>query len=212
MATNRVIDGLVRDLEPVRTVGSGRPWLLLWLMLAWMVVLGLTVATGSFRAGVAEQLTGSWRLALECGLGSALGVVSMGAALGLGIPGGLQPRPALAAVGILVGGWLLLCVVGLFWPALPPTMLGKRPHCSLETFLFAALPLLLALGMVRRRIFLRPGLGGLLLGVAAGSIPALVMQWACMYGAQHALVHHLGPAALVALAGAVLGVRLLPRP
>ena len=52
---------------------------------------------------------------------------------------------------------------------------------------------------------------GLCLGVAAGSVPALVMQWACMYEPAHALMHHLGPAALVALAGAVLGPRLLPR-
>ena len=50
---------------------------------------------------------------------------------------------------------------------------------------------------------------GALLGLAAGSLPALMMQIACMYSPEHILAFHIGPALAVAGAGAALGAWLM---
>ncbi|MBW2244544.1 MAG: DUF1109 family protein, partial [Deltaproteobacteria bacterium] len=77
--------------------------------------------------------------------------------------------------------------------------------------LFSLVPLGAGFWALRRRAVLNRRLAGFCLGAAAGSLPALVMQWACMYDPAHAFMAHLGPGALVAIAGALLGPRLLPR-
>ena len=46
---------------------------------------------------------------------------------------------------------------------------------------------------------------------AAGALPALMMNFACMYAPAHTLFLHLGPVLLVMGAGAWLGWRALPR-
>ena len=48
-------------------------------------------------------------------------------------------------------------------------------------------------------------------GAAAGAIPGLIMQFACMYVPSHILAFHVGPIAVLALLGAVLGPLLLRR-
>lgn len=206
----RLIDELAADLEPVRrSVRSGSACLG-WLVAGWAVVAALTWLTGPFRPGAGEQLLMAPRFALESGMALAAGVFAVGGAFALGTPGhrhGLLVRIAM----LLVGGWLALLVLGLWTPPLAPSMLGKRSLCDLQTLLFALGPLALGFWALRRRAVLDRRLAGLCLGVAAGSLPALIMQWACMYDPAHALMHHLGPAAVVALAGAVLAPRLLPR-
>jgi len=50
---------------------------------------------------------------------------------------------------------------------------------------------------------------GALLGAAAGAIPGLVMQFACMYEPTHILAYHLAPVGLLTLLGAAIAPRLL---
>jgi len=52
---------------------------------------------------------------------------------------------------------------------------------------------------------------GAVLGAAAGAIPGLLMQLACMYLPEHALTHHVAPVAALAALGAVLGPLVLRR-
>ena len=88
-------------------------------------------------------------------------------------------------------------------------MLGKRPHCFAETLLYSAPPVIAGLWLLKRRYVLRGARAGALLGLAAGSLPALMMQIACMYSPEHILAFHIGPALAVAGAGAVLGAWLM---
>jgi hypothetical protein len=96
--------------------------------------------------------------------------------------------------------------------------LGSSPQFLLENLLGLLSGTLLAAVGFRLCI---PGSGGPLrspwilvvplacLGAAAGALPGLMMQLACMYEASHTLAFHLGPIGLLALVGALLGRRLL---
>ncbi len=206
----RLVDELAAQLEPVRRPAPPALVLGVWLAAGWAVVLLLTWLTGPFRPGAGEQLLGVPRFAFECLLGLGVGVAAASGSFALGTPG----RPAAASLragAALAAAWIGLLGVGLLWPALSPSSVGARAFCDLQTALFAMPPLGLGLWALRRRATLDRRRAGLWLGLAAGSLPALVMQWACMYDPGHALVFHLGPVALVAVAGLLLAPRLLPR-
>ncbi len=47
--------------------------------------------------------------------------------------------------------------------------------------------------------------------MAAAAVPALMMQWACVYAPDHILIHHLLPVLAVGAAGALAARLLLPR-
>lgn len=205
-----LIDELSTDLEPVRRPASTGVASGVWLVLAWGIVLVLAAITGPFRPGFGEQLLSAPRFALESALALGLVGVAVAGAFALGTPGE-NSRHLVRALLVLAGGWVGLLAIGLVAPALPPSSLGMRPVCNLQTLLFALLPFGVGVWALRRRAVLNRRLAGLCLGVAAGSLPALVMQWACMYDPAHALLFHLGPGALVAVAGAMLGPRFLPR-
>lgn len=90
-------------------------------------------------------------------------------------------------------------------------MLGKREFCAYETFLYGTPPMLAGLLILRSRAsFNRVWTGGLI-GAAAGAVPGLLMQLACMYVPEHILVFHLGPAVVLAAVGAALGPLILRR-
>ena len=90
-------------------------------------------------------------------------------------------------------------------------MLGKREHCYYETLLLSSVPFALGLVVARRRMPLERASVGLLVGVASAAVPALMMQWACMYDPAHILGHHLLPLAFVGAAGALAGWAVLAR-
>jgi hypothetical protein len=204
------IDELVADLAPVTPPPPLGRAAGLWLLLSWVWVAALTLATGDLRPDAADQLTGAPRFLLECLFGLGVGVAAIVGAVRLGIPGA-PVRRALVAAGGLAALWIGCLLVGLVDPALPASMAGKRPHCAIEAWLLALGPLALALLLLRRWVGLRPVLSGAIAGAAAGAIPALMMQLACMYGAEHALVMHLGPGLVPVALGALLGPRLLRR-
>jgi len=204
------IDELVADLAPVKPPPRLGRAIAFWLALSWAWVAPLTLALGALRPGVGEQLATAPRFLLECLTGLVVGAAAIATAVRLGIPGA-SVRRALAAAGALAALWIAFLLVGLADPALPPSMVGKRAHCAVEAWVLALGPLALALLLLRRWVGLRPILSGAIAGAAAGAIPALMMQVACMYGAEHALMMHLGPGLVPVTLGAVLGPRLLRR-
>ena len=211
MKRREFIDDLVSDLAPVRRVtppaqGSG-----LWFLGAWAVVTGMTLATGSMRQGFVGQLITSPHFLLESLLGLSVGAAALYGALRLATPG---PEPTAARVGpglALAGLWFAVLAFGLVDPALEPSMVGKRAHCFVETFVYSIPPLVLAFVMLRRRAALQTGWTGALAGLAAAAVPALMMEFACMYDPVHILTMHLSPVPVIAIVAAVLGARLLPR-
>ena len=206
----QLIDELSADLEPVRRPAGTGAASAVWLVVAWGIVLALVGIAGPFRSGIGAQLLAAPLFALESALGLGLGGVAVAGAFALGTPGE-RSRQLVRALLILAGGWVALLAFGLLVPALTPSTAGMRSSCDLQILLFALLPLGVGLWALRRRAVLDRRLAGLCLGVAAGSLPAVAMQWACMYDPAHALVSHLGPGALVAAVGALAGSRLLPR-
>lgn len=208
--TQGLIDDLSRDLAPVQQPTGVGTSSLLWLVLAWAVALAAVWWVGPFRPGVGEQLLGSARFALESVAGWAVGVAAICAALHAGTPGGHSAfKLAMGVLGV-AGLWFGLHALGLLWPTFPASTEGARSLCDVEALMHASLPMLVGCLAMRRRVVLDPRWTGLLLGIAAGSIPALIMNWACMYDAAHILQHHLGPMLVVAAAGWFLGPRVLP--
>jgi hypothetical protein len=206
-----LIEQLAENLPPVKPPRALAESAGLWLLASWAIVLALTLATGPLRPGAFGQLLEHPRYALEAALGFALAGAAIWGALALGIPGaGASRRQIGPALGLAVL-WVGAFAYGIFDPAVDPSMLGKRAHCTVETFAYAVAPLLLGIAALRRRAALLRGWSGALVGAAGAALPALAMQFACMYDPAHILLNHLGPVAVMALAGAVLGALLLRR-
>ena len=210
--TDKLVDELVADLEPVTppSVGTaGAVWL---LVSALFVVLAMHMA-GPIRPGAFEQLLEFPHFALEMLLGAAAALTLALAAFRAAVPGLLGRGLGLVAGGLALL-WVLNYVAGLAYPALEPSMLGKRDHCVFEVLLYGLPPLLALLYWQRRLFALQPGRAAALAGVAGGILPALYMQIACMHSPSHILLFHIAPAvALAGLAPAMLWAwnRLAPR-
>lgn len=204
MKKDQLVDRLAVDLRPVHRFPTGVV-VALWLVISWVFVCLVTFGTGDLRPGVMEQLGQSPRFVAECLFGVLVGVVVFRNASLLSLPGVLtSKRAAIATVGLLVL-WVGAYLYGLANPALEPSMLGKRPHCFVETFAFSSVPLVLGYWLLSRRTPIARGWTGALLGAAATSIPATIMQIACMYDPKHILQFHLAPVIIVASAGAIVG-------
>jgi len=205
-------DVLIAELSSELAPGKPRPDINLvaagWLLLSAVYVVLVTHLFGPIRPNSLSQLAHEPRFLLENLLGlAAIGLTAV-AAFRSAIPGALGAgliRVAAASMAL----WLASYVVGLFNPALEPSMLGKRDHCLIETFIYALPPVLAALLLVRRLYPLTPMRTAVALSLAAGMLPALYMQLACMYAPEHILKFHILPGMTVMFVGAGLAVMLL---
>lgn len=206
---DELITALAADLRPIGGAGRTTRITLAWLAAAGVFSLLAILAGGPLRPGVAGQLADSPRFAAEL----VLGVVTIGAlvagAFRLSIPSMRAPTVLVAVPLAMLAAWIGLYVYGLASPSLEPSMAGKRGHCILETALFG-LPALVAGMVAARRLWPLHGAWiGFMFGLAAGAIPALIMQFACMYEAMHILTYHLAPGLALGIVGALAGHFLL---
>ena len=209
--TKKLIDELSADLEPVRRPGAAGRYAGLWLAAVWPLVVGITLALGPMRPDWIGPLMTTPRYTLEGLLGLSAGIAAVFAALRLGTPSATPARTlALPAFG-LFSAWAGLVLYGVFEPALEPSMFGKRPHCVVETFAYSLPAIAIGLYLLRQRATLerRPAIA--LLAAASASVPALLMQFACMYDPWHTLTLHIGPVIVVTAVAALIGERLLPK-
>ncbi len=201
--TDDLITNLSRGLEPTRPMPNIDLAAGLWLLAsaAWVIVV--THWYGPIRPNALEQLAGNARYLLEtlCGV-AAIVLVSL-AAFRAAVPGRLSRRFARWSVGLTLL-WLSCYLLDLQYPALQPSMLGKRDGCVFETLLYALPPMVTGFLVVRRLYPLQPVLTALGFSLAAGMLPALYMQIACMYLPAHILQFHLLPGLVVALLGAAV--------
>lgn len=198
-----LVADLSTGLRPVRSPPRLELIALLWLLASAGFVVAVTLWFGPIRSTALAQLATEPRFLAETALGALaiawVAVVAFRAA----VPGALSHRFATLSVGLMLL-WLASYVVGLVTPALEPSMLGKRDHCFIETLLFALPPALLAYLLMRRLYPLRPVYAASWLSLAAGMLPALYMQIACMYEPLHILQMHILPGLLVMLVGSLL--------
>lgn len=203
----QLIAQLSTGLQPVKPPLPVELTAALWLLASAGFVVGITHWLGPIRANALAQLASEPRFLVETLIGLlAIACIAI-AAFRAAVPGALTPGFVTVGIGLMLL-WLANYVIGLVSPALEPSMLGKRDHCFIETLVFALPPTVLALFLVRRRYPLRPVYGAALVCLAAGMMPALYMQIACMYAPVHILQMHIFPGLLVMVAG-TLGMRLV---
>ncbi len=194
MKDEELIATLTADLEPVAPAAPLGPTLLRWLLVSVLYVVGLTASLGPFRPGAFAELIGTPRYGLELLMGVGAFVAFARVALAEAVPG-IDVRWWRRAGWILLLGWLSQFVVGFSWPVLEPTMLGKRHYCAWEAYLYSVPPLLYLVHLQRQRYALRPERAVFHGALAAGLLPALIMQLACMYEPSHVLIFHVLPVA-----------------
>ena len=205
-----LISNLSRDLVPVSPAPNINILAMVWILLSAIYVVAVTHLFGPVRSGAFSQLATDPRFLLESMLGlAAIFWISL-LAFRASIPGVLTRQ--FAAVGlILMALWLAQYVIGLVSPALEPSMLGKRDHCFMETMIYALPPILSGLFLIRRLYPLRFVRTAMSISLAAGMLPALYMQLACMYEPSHILTFHIFPGLLMVLAGAAIAALWRPR-
>lgn len=195
---DELLDSLASGVAPVKPAPD--PLLLagLWLGLSAFYVVVLTHLLGPIRPTAVTQLQTEPRFLLEMLVGAVVAVGLAFTAYRCAVPGATKGGVTFV-VAVLGALWLGGFVLGLVSPALEPSMLGKRDHCFVETFVYALVPVLALLYGQRRLYALRPGQAAVVAGLAAGILPALYMQIACMYQPAHILAFHIGPALAVAV-------------
>lgn len=201
-----LISKLSSDLEPVAAPRNINRLAVAWYLFGALFVVTVTLLAGPIRPGAIAQLGDHPRFLIETMLGAAAILWVSLLAFRASVPGALTRGFMLTGLA-LVGVWLAQYVIGFISPALEPSLLGKRGHCSSETLLYALPVTLAGLFIVQRHYPLRPGQAGLFVGLAAGMIPALFMQIACMYEPAHIIQFHIAPGLLAAIIGAIVAVR-----
>lgn len=206
-----LIENLADDLRPTRGPRPVEAWIALWWVVSWVLVYTATVVEAPLREGWRMQLLTHPRFLAEMLLGAVAGAAAIGGAFRLAVPGPGRPAARLALPLLLLGLWVVAYLVRLAWPALEPSMAGKREGCWIRVLLYATPPLLLGLALLRRFAPLDRAATGAIAGAAAGAIPGLLMQVACLYDPTHILLAHLAPVAAMAALGAALGALFLRR-
>jgi hypothetical protein len=122
------------------------------------------------------------------------------------VPAALSKQFTVTGMVLLVL-WLTQYVIGIFNPAIEPSTLGYRHHCYLETMVYALPVILAGLYYVRWYYPLRPLRTAMTIGLVAGMLPALYMQFACMYDPIHILAFHILPGLSMVAVGAVIAAK-----
>ena len=200
---DELIASLSRDLAPVSRAPNVNRLAMAWFLSSAAYVVVMTHLLGPIRPGAFSQLVSEPRFLLESLLGLLAIAWASLVAFRAAVPAALTRRFATLGL-VLMSLWLAQYVFGLINPALEPSTLGKRGHCYLETMVYALPPILIALFLVRRLYPLRYIRTSMSIGLAAGMLPALYMQLACMYEPSHILTLHVLPGLAMALIGAAV--------
>ena len=205
-----LISNLSRDLAPVSPPSNINRLAIAWFLLSAIFVVAMTHLFGPIRPGAFSQLGTEPRFLLETMLGVAAILWTSLLAFRSAVPAALSKQ--FAATGmVLMALWLAQYVIGFVSPALEPSMLGKRDHCFSETLVYSLPVILTGLFLIRRLYPLRPMRTAMSIGLAAGMLPALYMQLACMYEPSHILGYHILPGLLMVGAAAGIAAKWRPR-
>jgi len=177
----------------------------LWFIISWIYVIVLSLYLGPLRVGALNALITNPQFAFESFVGLVSGALFCTIAFQESIPG--LHRKWVVQLSLLVALiWIACYTVGLSFPAIDPSRIGKRAHCVLEAYLYSLPPMVAGYLLIYRRFPVNTIRAGLFIGISAGMLPALFMQISCMYEPLHILTHHLGPALVVIILGMVLGM------
>lgn len=199
----QLIQSLTTDLQPVQTAKPPVRQALAWLLVSGLFVWGMTELVAPLRSDAVQQLLSVPRFALETLTAVAAIVCLSVAAFRSAIPGSSY-QAWLKTGWVLAALWVVQYLLGLWSPAIAPSLNGERAECWLEVLLYSVPPVLAALYLTRKMYTLTPTATSLSYCLAAGMIPAALMQLACMYEVPHILQYHILPGLLVGSTGFVL--------
>jgi hypothetical protein len=210
-----LIAKLTAELTPVRVATPPLRVAGLWWLGSWLFVILVTLLTGPVRPGSFAQLATHTQFAAESLVGLLAAALIAAWAFEDSIPG--TRRRGLLRIGLATAAvWVIAYVVGLQYPALEPSMAGKRTGCMLQTLLFAGPPTVVGIWLIHRNYRpLAPLRSAALIGLAGAMLPALFMQFACMYDPAHILRFHILPipgVVVVGVIGAWVARRVLQSP
>jgi len=203
---DKLISDLSTGLAPVKQLPNVNKLGMVWVLLSAVYVVVVTHIFGPLRPGAFTQLVTEPRFMLETMLGVAAILWISLLAFRSSVPAALSKQFSVTGIVLLVL-WLTQYVIGVFDPALEPSTLGVRHHCYLETMVYALPVILAGLYYVRRFYPLRPVRTAMSIGLVAGMLPALYMQFACMYDPVHILAFHILPGLLMVAAGAGIAAK-----
>lgn len=201
---NDLIQSLSTNLSPVSRRGDIFMIGLLWFLFSWIYVISLSLFFGPVRAGALNSLITNSQFAFESFVGLISGALFCTIAFQESIPG-LHRSWFVRLTYLTALLWIGCYIIGLSFPAIDPSRLGKRAHCVVEAYLYSMPPMIIGYFLIYRRFPLNSLRAGLCIGVSAAMLPALFMQISCMYDPRHILTHHLGPAIVVIILGMMLG-------
>lgn len=204
------IKGLVANHRRRRPLLLAGKRALLWYAIAFPATVAMMHYVQAFRPGFVDQLAHHPLFLIE--VVSALLFAPVGAyvALASSIPGERVSKRA------VIGLWVLIALFGIglvagFTPLAPETStVGARHACWLEVLVYGAVCLMIFGIMVRRGWVRFSWTRGILYGLAAGLVPAALMQLACMYNPSHALIFHYLPTVILITLGLAI-MRLIHR-
>ena len=197
MKTDELIVRLKDDLTPVAPIAPLMAVMAVWLAASVVYVAVLTGLLGPFRPGAAEQFLTHPRFLVEMLLGFGAMLAFAVVCFAKAVPGREQGW-RLPAAWLLLVAWVGHFVFGYQFPVLESSMVGKREHCGWEAYLYSVPPMLAAVWLQRRRFPLNPVHAAAYAAIAAGMMPALIMQIACMYEPGHILRFHVAPIGILA--------------
>jgi hypothetical protein len=206
METNELIDGLVRELEPVSPLPLPRVRLRRWLM-ASAAVGAVAVAVLGRRGDLATALfTQKFQAHMAFLLLAAIS--SAAAALALAIPGESVGTWRRAAPTVAMGAWLawlggelmpLAAAGGAAWPE-------AGWGCVAKSFAIGAAPGFVLAVMVGRGAPADVRATVTFAALAAAAVGALGVELTCpLDGPMHLLLWHAGPVMAVVLVAALFG-------
>lgn len=209
-ARDDLIGSLSTKLAPVKPIGRPEGWALAWFLASALYVVLVIHAMGPIRPEALSQLGASTQFFAEMVVGLVAILLIGVSAFRASVPG-LPSRNFAVAGSVLMVAWIASFVAGLEWPALEPSMSGKRHYCVIETFVYALPPILLAFLLIRRFYPLDTVRVAGSVSLAAGMLPALYMQIACMYVPSHILSFHILPGIVVGILGALTALFFVRR-
>ncbi|NOX50507.1 MAG: DUF1109 domain-containing protein [Gammaproteobacteria bacterium] len=188
----QLIRDLVADLQPSPQRIGFQALSVIWIAMAIIIVTVAMLALGPIRPGAVDQLLNHPQFTLEMLFGVTSVACFTFSGFSQSIPG-TQSRTITRWAWGMCALWVATIVLGFQFPWAEASMLGKREHCTVEAYFYFVPTVVMALWLQQRRFPLYATRAAISAGMAAGLIPAIGMQLACMYEPGHILEFHVAP-------------------
>lgn len=124
------------------------------------------------------------------------------------VPGYKMSRLWQGIGGAGLVGFVATMVLSFRMESPPSSYLGARPYCLEEVFVYGLVGILSFILITKDRDYPISKIKYSLMGLAAGMIPATLMEMACMYDPMHSIVAHFGPVIILGIVGVVMSLMI----